>query len=67
MERTIRLLTIEDAARELEVSPETVWSYVTEGKLTASRINGRCVLSELQLLFFKNNHVQQPVPYTVVA
>lgn len=56
MERTIRLLTIEQAARELRVGVEAVWNYISEGKLTASRIDGCCVLSEMQLLFFKNNH-----------
>jgi len=56
MKRSIRLLRIEDAARELRVSPEAVWGFISEGKLTAASIDGRCVLSELQLLFFKNNH-----------
>jgi hypothetical protein len=27
-----------------------------EGKLTASKINGRYILSELQLMFFKRNN-----------
>lgn len=56
MERTIKLLTVEDAADELRVSSRAVWSYICEGKLTASRIDGRCLLSEMQLLFFQNNH-----------
>jgi len=53
MDRVIRLLTIEEAARELNMSTTQAWRLVTDGKLTASNIDGRCVLSEMQLLFFK--------------
>lgn len=56
MERTIRLLTVEEAAREMSVSTGTAWSFISDGKLTASRIDGRCLLSELQVRFFMNNH-----------
>lgn len=56
MQREIRLLTTEEAARELGVSTDSMWRFVTEGRLTASVIDGRCVLSELQLVFFKRNH-----------
>lgn len=56
MERRIRLLTVQEAAKELRVSPGTAWSYICDGKLTASRIDGRCLLSELQLKFFMNTH-----------
>jgi excisionase family DNA binding protein len=56
MDRRIKLLTIEDAAGRLGISAEAVWDFVRDGKLTASRIDGRCVCSEMQLLFFRNNH-----------
>ena len=56
MERTIRLLTIEEAANELDVGPATIWRFIEEGKLTASNIDGACVPSEMQLMFFKNTH-----------
>ncbi len=56
MERRIRLLTVGEAAKELRVSPEKAWSYISDGKLTASRIDGRWLLSELQLKFFMDRH-----------
>lgn len=56
MDRVIRLLTIEDAAEELGVEAGAVWRFIMEGKLTASKINGRYILSELQLMFFKRNN-----------
>jgi excisionase family DNA binding protein len=56
MERVIRLLTVEEAARQLDVGPGAVWRFIMEGKLTASKIDGRCVLSEMQLMFFRRNH-----------
>ena len=56
MERVIRLLTIEDAADELGLEASEVWRFIMEGKLTASKIDGRYILSEMQLMFFKRNH-----------
>ena len=56
MDRTIRLLTIEEAARELQMSTPQALKLVADGKLTASNIDGRCVLSELALMFFKRSH-----------
>ena len=55
-ERVIRLLTIEDAADELGLEASEVWRFIMEGKLTASKIDGRYILSEMQLMFFKRNH-----------
>lgn len=56
MDRVIRLLTIEEAARELGISSSEAWRLVSEGRLTASRIDGRCIVSEMQLQFFKHSH-----------
>ncbi|HEY5502345.1 MAG TPA: hypothetical protein VIJ97_03475 [Candidatus Anoxymicrobiaceae bacterium] len=56
MDRIIRLLTIEESARELHLSTPQALKLVAEGKLTASNIDGRCVLSEMQLMFFKRSH-----------
>ena len=56
MDRVIRLLTIEEAAGELHISTPQAWKLVAEGKLTASNMDGRCVLSEMQLMFFKRSH-----------
>jgi excisionase family DNA binding protein len=56
MERVIRLLTVEEAAQRLEVDSSALWRFIMEGKLTASKIDGRYILSEMQLMFFRRNH-----------
>jgi len=58
MDRSIRLMTIEDAAGQLGLEVETVKGFVLEGLLTASNIDGRYLLSEMQLMFFKRNHAR---------
>ncbi len=55
MERTIKLLNIEEASSALGISPAEAWRYVMDGKLTAIMIDGRCLISELQLLCFMSN------------
>ena len=58
MDRSIRLMTIEDAAGQLGLEVETVKGFVLEGLLTASNIDGRYLLSEMQLMFFKRNRAR---------
>jgi hypothetical protein len=53
MERTIRLLSIEEASESLGISPSEAWRHVTDGKLTAMKIDERCLVSEMQVEFFK--------------
>jgi hypothetical protein len=55
MERTIKLLNIEEASRALGISPAEAWRYILDGRLTAIMIDGRCLVSELQLLCFMSN------------
>ncbi len=52
MDRKIRLMTIEEVAVRLKLGEAAVWGYVDEGKLTASKIEGRYLVSEMQLEFF---------------
>lgn len=56
MERTIRLLSIEQASQALGISPAEAWRHVMEGNLNAVRINDLCMISEMQLMFFKQQH-----------
>jgi hypothetical protein len=58
MDRSIRLMTIEDAAGQLGLEVETVKGFVLDGLLTASTIDGRYLLSEMQLMFFKRSHAR---------
>lgn len=52
MDRRIRLMTIEEVAERLSLSSEAVRGHIEEGRLTASRIEGRYVISEMQVEFF---------------
>lgn len=54
MERTIRMLSVEEASKSLGISPSETWHHIMEGKLTAIKIGGCCLVSELGLIFFKS-------------
>lgn len=56
MDRVIRLLTIEEAAERLNIRADAVLRCFLGGKLTSSKIDGRCPVSEMQLDFFRQSH-----------
>ncbi len=59
MDRVIELMTIDEAARNLQVSAGTLWRFIQSGKITPSQVEGQYVISRMQLMFFAQNHASE--------
>ena len=57
-----QLLSVEDAARLLAISPWTVRAYLRKGKLVPIRIGKRLLLAENELQRFIDECQTKPLP-----
>lgn len=56
MNRTIKLITVKEAAQELNESAGNVLGFIQEGKLSAMKMDNRVLISEMQVRYFSLRH-----------
>ena len=52
----IKFYTIQDTAKALHVTPQTVRSYIKQGRIRSQRIGKPILITENNLREFLNNH-----------
>ncbi len=60
MKNNVVYLTVKDVAKRLQVSDQTVWRWIKDGKLPAINISGQYRISPSDLDEFIKEHYKQP-------